>query len=90
MPRFLVTMTVEVEVAQEVIDAVTDEWRSMFYDLRTPEDIAGHVARNAVEGRALSRLDGWGDQPDDRLRITDDLDVLDCERMLPGQDPVTP
>lgn len=42
--KFLVTMTVEIEVDQEVIDAVDDDWRKSFYaDLETPEDIAATV-----------------------------------------------
>jgi hypothetical protein len=53
-----------IALADEVIDAVDDEWRSMFYNLHTPEDIAEHIGYNLVVNHwDLTSLDGWADQP---------------------------
>lgn len=54
---------------QRVIDAVDDEWRDMFYDLPTPDDIAHHVGYNLMKGRRLSNMDGFADMPDEWARI---------------------
>lgn len=68
-----ITATVTIEVDDMVIDVVDDEWRSMFYGLHTPEDIAEHIAYNLIVNRAsLSQLDGWADQPDANAAIVDD------------------
>jgi hypothetical protein len=58
-----------VELDEKVISVVDDKWRSYLYNLRTPEEIAAHVAYNLAEGSRLSRLDGWADQPDENARI---------------------
>lgn len=59
-----------IELDQAVIDAVTDEWRSNFYSLRTPEDIAEHIAYNVfVNNATLTMLDGWADQSDDMVTV---------------------
>lgn len=73
MPKVKVVfdVTVELEIAEEVFAAVTDEWRKNFYDLRSDADVAGHVARNVMRGRPLSRLDGWADMPDDNVKVVD-------------------
>ncbi len=64
--------TAVIELDQRVIDAVDDEWRSMFYPLYTPEDIAEHIAYNIVVNHArLTQLDGWADLSDDMARIID-------------------
>ena len=77
--RFEIVITVdnfydyyaEIELDQKVIDAVTDEWRSVFYPLYTPEDIAEHIAYNLIINRArLTRLDGWADLSDGMAVIT--------------------
>ena len=53
---------VEIEIDDRAIDTVDDSWRQYFYDLETPEDIAGHIAYNMVVNRlGLSRMDGWAD-----------------------------
>jgi|WetSurSiteA1Bulk_404760.scaffolds.fasta_scaffold65266_3 hypothetical protein len=60
----------EIELDQKVIDAVTDEWRSVFYNLHTPEQIAEHIAFNLfVNNSRLSSLDGWADLSDDMAVI---------------------
>lgn len=70
--KFEVTIeiTVLVELEDAVIEAVDDEWRSVFYSLHTPEAIAGHIAYNlAVNRWPLSSLDGWADQPDKNAKL---------------------
>lgn len=64
--------TVTIELDDAVIAAVDDEWRKQLYDLKTPEQIACHIAYNLVVNSAkLSQLDGWADQPDENARIID-------------------
>ena len=59
-----------VRLDDAVIEAVDDEWRSAFYSLRTPEDIAGHIGYNMIVNRwPLSSLDGWADQPDENAQF---------------------
>jgi len=75
--KFTVTLTTEVEIDldQKVIDQVDDEWRSMFYNLHTPEDIAEHIGFNLVVNNAsLTMLDGWADLSDDMVRVNNDFD----------------
>lgn len=76
--------SVTIELDEKVIDAVDDNWRSSIYNLKTPEEIAAHIAYNfVVNGATLSRLDGWADQTDDLARITDeDLEFKACERKV--------
>lgn len=64
--RFYITIEVEavLELDDEVIDVVTPEWRSQFYNLTSDKEIAEHIAENLFEGRRLSYLDGWADQSD--------------------------
>lgn len=70
-----VTATVVVKIADGVLDAVTAEWRSMFYQLRSAKDIAEHVGWNVgIMGRPLSTLDGWADQPDTNVTIVEEPD----------------
>lgn len=62
--------TARIELDDEVIKVVDDEWRSGLYDLYTPEDIAEHIAYNLViNRRKLSCLDGWADQPDENASV---------------------
>lgn len=63
---FEVDLRVTVQIDQRVIDSVdNDEWRSRFYNLRTPREVAEHLAYNLVQGRSLTSLDGFSDQPED-------------------------
>lgn len=74
---FRITLKAEavIELDDAVIDAVDADWRSMFYQLYTPEDIAEHVGYNLVINRAkLSFLDGWAEQPDENAFILEDPD----------------
>ena len=54
---FTVTLEIEarLELDEAVLAQVTDEWRSRFYRLDTPEEIAQHVGRKleiSCAGRA--------------------------------------
>jgi|GEM_PF-5798726 len=72
--KFIVQWTTEcvIELEDEVIDRVDDEWRRFLYDLNTPEEIAEHIAFNIIVNNAgLSRLDGWADLPDRMARVTE-------------------
>ncbi len=52
-----------------------DEWRSQFYDIRTMEEVARHIAYNVVANRMgrITQLDGFAD------RSVDDCKILDVE-----------
>jgi hypothetical protein len=59
-------------IEDEVIKAVDDEWRKIFYDLKTPQEIAEHIAYNQIVNDAgLSRLDGFANFPDSYSVIGD-------------------
>lgn len=65
--KFTVTFSVTavIELDEQVLAVVDDEWRGQFYPLLDNSDIAEHIAYNMVSnGACLSQLDGWGDQPD--------------------------
>lgn len=83
MPRFLVTYTqyLTLELDQQAIDQVDDEWREHFYPLHTPEEIAGHIAPNLASGARLSQLDGWADLPDDLASVVGDDAEVEVEAL---------
>jgi len=61
-----------IELDQEVIDAVDDSWREVFYPLYTPADIARHICYNMVENRLpLSSMDGWADKDNSLAKMLD-------------------
>lgn len=63
-------VTAEIELDEQVISVVDDEWRSVLYPLHSDEDIAEHIAYNLVRNQArLSHLDGWADQPDSNAKL---------------------
>lgn len=75
MPKntFAITMTFALEIDEALLTAVdTAEWRAAFYQLcgdaehrdTRREAIAEHLAFNLIQGRALSTLDGFADQPE--------------------------
>ena len=74
--RFIIQTTgwCVIDVDQTVIDAVDDEWRSCFYNLNTPKEIAAHIGSNLIRGLRLSQLDGWADQSDESAEIVDSVD----------------
>jgi hypothetical protein len=76
--------SISIELDERVINAVNEEWRSSFYDLNTPEDIAAHIAYNMAFNRLpLSHLDGWADMPDSKANIGSsmEIDIEDTEEI---------
>lgn len=75
--RFNVTLTgyAYIELDDDVIDVVDEEWRGCFYNLHSAEQIAQHIAYNLIVNEVpLSILDGWADQPDSNARILEFVD----------------
>ena len=71
--RFKVTheVTVELEIDDKVIkEATSEEWKKSFYDLKTPEDVAEHIAYNAVANdiRDVTVLDGFAHLDKDSVK----------------------
>lgn len=66
-----------IEIDEDVIAAVDDEWRQDFYDLDSPEEIAAHIAYNEiVNSWGLSHLDGFANFPDSYAKVGDvDIEV---------------
>ena len=59
-----------IEIDDVVIKSVDENWRSFFYNLTTPQEIAEHIAYNIIVNNAtLSRLDGFADMKDDFVRV---------------------
>ena len=70
-------ITAELILDDEVIQVVDDEWRKELYNLKTPEEIAKHIAYNLLTGRTLSMIDGWQDLPSGKKSSAlDELAVL--------------
>ena len=68
--------TVVIELADEVIDAVDDDFRMELYPLYTAVQIAEHVGYNmAFNGWPLSALDGWANQPDSNARLLGGISI---------------
>lgn len=73
--RVNIEMSVEVSIDQRLVDEVmTDDWRSSFYSFAQASDLAGHLAFNLVQGRSLQSLDGFADQPGERVSVDLPLD----------------
>ena len=78
--KFIVTfnVTAEIELDEQVISVVDDEWRSQLYPLYNNSDIAEHIAYNMIKNDAhLSQLDGWADQPDSNAKLLSEKWELD-------------
>jgi hypothetical protein len=74
----------KIELDDQVIDVVDDEWRSQLYNLKTPEQIAEHIAYNMLAYDSnLASLDGWADQPNSNARIIGypDWDCEECKEI---------
>lgn len=70
---FKITLTADatIELDDAVFDTVDDDWRAGFYNLKTPEEIAKHIAYNLIANKfRLSQMDGWADQVDDNAKVT--------------------
>lgn len=80
MARYTVEITfeVEMEIDPEVIAlALTEEWRSEFYQLANEADVLEMLAYNiAIKDRSLSHLDGWADREDSQAVVIRD-DMID-------------
>lgn len=61
----------KIEIDDIVIDAVDDDWRTVFYpSLTSPQKIAEHIAYNLIVNDAtLTRLDGFANLSDDMVKI---------------------
>lgn len=84
--QVILSTRVEIDIDDEVFARIDDEWRSRFYNLRTPEDVAEHLAHNLYRNEApLNVLDGFADLPVRMARITDSEDQTDSvtETTLP-------
>lgn len=58
------------ELDQEVLDQVDDEWRESLYNLQDDEDVATHVGFNLIFNNwKLSHLDGFANLPDTMAKI---------------------
>lgn len=52
--------TVTIELDERVFQEVDEEWRTTFFNLRTPEEIARHVALNmTIRDCRLSEVEGF-------------------------------
>lgn len=80
---FTAEFIVVVKIKQSLLDAVlTDEWRKHYYNLRTPEDVAGHLAFNFMQNTPLNLLDGFADQPEDAAVMVGRPEFVDCNEDL--------
>ena len=81
MRKFFVSWVVEceLELDENVINVVDDDWRKYLYNLNTAEEIAEHLAYNFVMNRTrLSMLDGWANMKDTQAE-TVSLDTYDWQ-----------
>lgn len=94
MRTFKVTFCGEatIELNNQVIDVVDDDWRACLYPLDTPEDIARHIAYNLIFRHArLSGLDGWADQPDTNAVLIDIGEVkMEAQEEETVSEPIRP
>ena len=59
-----------IEIDQELIDVVDDDWRNHLYNLHTPEEIAEHIGYNLIVNNInLSQMDGWADKDNSLARV---------------------
>ena len=76
--KFKVTYTVvvELEIPQEVFDAVDDDFRKHIYDFRSDDEVAEHLAYNFARNNVCSvdSLDGWADKPSELMTWKDVYD----------------
>lgn len=81
--KFSVTfiVTAEIELDEQVISVVDDDWRNVFYDFYDDIDIVEHIAYNMLRNDAsLSEIDGWGDQPNSNATLVGGKwELDDCE-----------
>ena len=68
--RVTVTTTAVLEIDDAIFEAVDDEWRSMFYNLDTREEIGAHVGFNMlINDCKLTSIDGFANLDDKLVSI---------------------
>lgn len=82
--KFHVAVSCIIEIDSDVIRSVDKEWRSRFYDLSTPEEVAQHLAFNLLVNCAhLSQLDGFADKSDGAVSLPRNLINVEAEEIRP-------
>lgn len=74
MKHFKCHFTVEVEIAvadHVIAEVLLPDWSKNFYDLRTPQEVAEHIAYNVVANgvKDLTTLDGFAHFSKDDMRF---------------------
>jgi len=65
-----VTIDVDIEVSKSVLKtAQSKSWRETFYNFKTDDEVAAHLAYNLVRGAALSQLDGFANRDDSEAAV---------------------
>ena len=58
------TVKARIKINNNVFNQVDDDFKTQFYDLNTDADVVEMIAYNLLQGRGLSRLDGFANLPD--------------------------
>lgn len=66
-----VTVTAVLEVDDEVVESVDEEWLETFYPLASEHEVAEHLAYNLLKGEDLSTIDGFAQFKDDQAVLKD-------------------
>lgn len=82
--RFLVGGTVEIDIEFNDDLLPDDEWREVFYQIYTLEDLAKHLAWNlGIRNARLSPLDGFADRDDSQAHLIDvDVDLIEAVEII--------
>jgi hypothetical protein len=84
MRKFVVYVSVEVEIDQRLLDSVlTDEWRAQMFPFYKPEEVASHLVFNLIQGTPLTSIDGYADQDPKRVKMGD----IDTDEAIEINDP---
>lgn len=63
--RFLVTMSFDLELAEDVIErGMSEDFANYVYRLGSPTAVAEHLGFNLVRGNDVHELDGFADRRD--------------------------
>lgn len=73
--RLNMSVIAVLDIDDNVINVVDEEWKKTFYDFEDTTEIILHIATNLLAGNSLSGMDGWADQPDTNAY----LNILDVE-----------
>lgn len=58
------TVKARIKINREVFNQADEDWKKQFYDIDTDSDIVEMIAYNLLQGRKLSRLDGFANLSD--------------------------